>query len=115
MKQFSAKLVEAWANFQGIGHPMEVGRDFHDHVLPGLLARFNEARGTELEPMPWLAALVCFSPFEIALHNAFGHAVRRPVYETYGPEFMNRDLADFLAPAEGTAVSFAGNIAAIFS
>ena len=31
-----------------------------------------------------------------------------PVYEAYGPAFMNRDLSHYLVPAEGAAVSFQG-------
>jgi len=58
--------------------------------------------------MPWLAALVCCSPFDIAIHDAYGQLHQRPVYETYGPEFMNHDLAHFLTPADGSQVSFAG-------
>jgi L-alanine-DL-glutamate epimerase-like enolase superfamily enzyme len=77
-------------------------------VLPGLLEEHNRSRGAGAEPMPWLAALVCCSAFDIALHDAFGNLVGRPVYQTYGPEFMNRDLAYFLKPAEGAGVNFGG-------
>ena len=45
----------------------------------------------ERESMPWLAALVCCSVFDVALHDAFGNLLQRPVYETYGPEFMAHD------------------------
>jgi L-alanine-DL-glutamate epimerase-like enolase superfamily enzyme len=58
--------------------------------------------------MPWLAALVCCSAFDIALHDAFGVLHGRPVYETYGPEFMTSTLGDLIAPAEDAPVSFAG-------
>ena len=56
--------------------------------------------------MPWLAALVCSSPFDIALHDAYGKLHARPIYEMYGPEFVNRDLASFLQPAAGVRMSF---------
>jgi len=68
----------------------------------------NRERGPNVEPMPWLAALVCCSVFDIALHDAFGQCVQRPVYETYTREFMSKDLAAFLTPAEGSGVSFEG-------
>ena len=58
--------------------------------------------------MPWLAALVCNSAFDLALHDAFGRLVARPVYQTYGPEFLKPDLARFLEPAGDAAVSFRG-------
>lgn len=108
LKQFSLRLAAAWAKFDVIGHPMEVGREFQDNVLPSLLEAFNRERGADAEPMPWLAALVCCAPFDVALHDAFGNLVGRPVYQTYGPEFMNHDLAHFLTPAAGTSISFKG-------
>jgi L-alanine-DL-glutamate epimerase-like enolase superfamily enzyme len=106
LRAFTLLLAEAWSGFESTGHPMELGHDFQTHVLPGLLARFNDTRGGE--PMPWLAALVCCSLFDLALHDAYGQTLGRPVYETYGPDHMNRDLGAFLEPAAGTSVSFAG-------
>lgn len=58
--------------------------------------------------MPWLAALVCCSAFDIALHDAYGQLLGRPVYDTYGPEFMNADLSAYLEPAERTSADFRG-------
>jgi len=107
MKNFCVMLAEAWAGFQEQGHPIELGHDFMQHVLPDLLRKANAARDVGTEEMPWLAALVCCSLFDIALHDAYGILHQRPVYQTYGPEFMNRCLADFLVPAEGAPVTFA--------
>ena len=112
LKEFCKMLAREWAGFESRGHPMEVGQDFQDHSLPKLLKSFNAASRTE--PMPWLAALVCCSVFDLALHDAYGQLLQRPVYETYTDEFMNRDLAAFLEPAEGAAVSFAGKYPADF-
>jgi L-alanine-DL-glutamate epimerase-like enolase superfamily enzyme len=65
--------------------------------------------------MPWLAALICCSAFDIALHDAYGNLHGKDVYETYNAAFMNHDLAHYLTPAEGPgespdafAVNFAG-------
>ncbi len=60
------------------------------------------------EPMPWLAALVCCSVFDQAIHDAYGQLLGRPTYTTYGAEFLNRDLGDFLQPAAGTHLAFRG-------
>jgi L-alanine-DL-glutamate epimerase-like enolase superfamily enzyme len=49
--------------------------------------------------MPVLGALVCASPVDAALHDAFGRANGVPSYDAYGPEFMARDLAGYLGPA----------------
>jgi L-alanine-DL-glutamate epimerase-like enolase superfamily enzyme len=64
--------------------------------------------------MPYLAALVCCSAFDIALHDAFGMLHGVPVYETYNTTYMNMDLATFLSPAEDTAISFGGAYPADF-
>ena len=64
--------------------------------------------------MPWLAALVCCSAFDVALHDAYGTLHEIPVYETYNAEFMNADLSHFISPAEGSNVSFDGRYPADF-
>ena len=66
------------------------------------------------EPMPWLAALVCNSAFDLALHDAYGVLHGVPTYETYNAEYMNADLSAYLRPAEGSGVSFAGKYPADF-
>lgn len=96
LKIFCLELVRSWAGFAGQRHPMEIGHDYQEQVLPGLLVQTNTTRGKDSEPMPWLAALVCCSAIDLAVHDAFGQLLTRPVYSTYGPEFMNRDLGDFL-------------------
>jgi L-alanine-DL-glutamate epimerase-like enolase superfamily enzyme len=55
-----------------------------------------------------LAALICCSAFDLALHDAYGVLHGLPVYETYGPSYMSRDLASYLEPIEGSGVSFTG-------
>ena len=107
LKRFSGTLAKAWAGFAAAGHPMEVGHDFQEHILPGLLREANE-QGRAGEPMPWLAALVCCSVYDQALHDAYGNLLGRPVYETYRQELISRDLAAFLDPAADTAASFDG-------
>jgi L-alanine-DL-glutamate epimerase-like enolase superfamily enzyme len=105
-KAFTIRLAEAWAEFDAYGHPMEVGHAFQKAWLPQLLEGLNNRRAGR-EPMPWLAALVCCSAFDIALHDAYGTLHGLPVYETYNGRFMNADLAQFLSPADGAPVSFA--------
>jgi len=112
LKEFCRRLAEASAGLDASGHPMEIGHDFQEQVLPKLLAAFNGPRSGE--QVPWLAALVCCSAFDLALHDAYGQLVGRPVYETYCSEFMNRDLAAFLEPAASASVSFRGKFPADF-
>ena len=130
MKALCVALAEAWAGFGVSGHPMEIGHAFLEQRLPELLDDANRARGAPTssssianrksqianapEPIPWLAALICSSAFDIALHDAYGKLLGRPTYETYTAELMNQDLSAYLEPAEGADVSFEGKYPADF-
>lgn len=103
MADFCIKLAAAWAKFDEMGHPMETGHAFIEKQLPALLDEFNR---TLESPMPHLGALVCCSLFDIALHDAYGNLLGKPVYETYTSEYMSHDLSYYLTPAEGSSVSF---------
>ena len=81
--EFSSRLAAELTRCNLEGHPLEIGRDFQEHVLPGMLERFNRDHA-DSEPMPWLAALVCYSAFDLAAHDAFGWLVSRPSFETFG-------------------------------
>jgi len=105
LKEFCMELTGAWAEWEVEGHPMEVGHAFLEEALPELLDGFNAGRE---EQMPWLAALVCCSAFDIAVHDAYGVLNGVGIYETYNAEYMNRDLGYFIEPAEEVDVSFAG-------
>jgi L-alanine-DL-glutamate epimerase-like enolase superfamily enzyme len=99
LKDFCNQLAAAWMDFPLSGDPILIGSDFQREVLLPLHSRASSG-------LPWLAALVCSSPFDLALHDAFGQLVRRPIYETYTPEFMARDLSAFLEPAPNAETSF---------
>lgn len=99
LKDFCVKLAEAWSEFHEHGHALEVGHAFQENALHDLLSWFNAEQRKDKEPMPHLAALVCCSLFDIALHDAYGQLVEKPIYETYNRDFMNRDLSTFIEPA----------------
>ena len=106
---FCKSLVQAWSKFTEMGHPMEVGHDFQNGPLISLWQDLNQARARAgEEPMPWLAALVCCSAFDLALHDAYGMAHGVKTYSTYNEQWMNRDLSAYLQPAEDSSVSFKG-------
>ena len=75
LKEFSIRLAREWASFEGRGHAFEIGADFEEHALPKLLQQFNQDAA---ESMPLLAALVCLSLFDLAVHDAFGQLHQRP-------------------------------------
>ncbi|MCL2330606.1 MAG: mandelate racemase/muconate lactonizing enzyme family protein [Phycisphaerae bacterium] len=111
LQRVCVRLTEAWAQFDSWGHPIEVGHDFVETVLPKLLEEANDfgLDGQPLaEKMPWLGALVCCSPFDMALHDAYGNLHQVPVYSTYNAEYMNRPLDAYLSPASDSDASFHG-------
>ncbi|MHC4641807.1 MAG: enolase C-terminal domain-like protein [Planctomycetota bacterium] len=114
MQLFCRMLAEAWTQFDRLGHPIELGSEFIESQLPTLLDKLNRQRGEQTEPMPHLAALVCCSAFDIALHDAYGQLLNRDVYSTYNAEFMNADLSYFLKAADDSDFSFAGKYPADF-
>ncbi|MFM7102113.1 MAG: enolase C-terminal domain-like protein, partial [Verrucomicrobiota bacterium] len=115
-------LAHAWAQFGDWGHPVALGHAFTTRLLPRLRGDFNASRlagtpdasgtvdgvGDGAGDLPWLAALVCCSAFDLALHDAYGQLHGVPAYDTYGAEFLGADLDCFLTPAPGSRVSFAG-------
>ena len=63
------------------------------------LARLNREVCAEmaLSPeQPFLGALVCASPVDAAVHDAFGNVNGIDSYGGYGPDFMCRDLSAFV-------------------
>lgn len=108
LQKFCLWLAKAWTEFEGTGHAIEIGYDFQSVFLRRLLDEFNRKENACSEPMPWLAALVCCSAFDQAVHDAYGRLTGLPVYETYHPPFMNRDLAAFLSPEKDAQVRFQG-------
>jgi len=100
MTQFSRTLAKSWCELDQFGHPIELGTQFTDSHLTHLLNQHNQSQ-PDLEPMPHLAALICSSAFDIALHDAYGNLLQTDVYKTYNSQYMNNDLSHYLTPADG--------------
>lgn len=81
--EFTGSLISTWTDFGEWGHPLELGD------------AFNRTRLSDSK-LPHLAALVCNSPFDIALHDAYGNLHGVPIYATYNRQYMSHDLAHFL-------------------
>ena len=105
MIAFCRLLAAAWCEYEAWGHPIEVGAMFQQETLARLADKFNAARPAEGH-LPHLAALICCSPFDIAIHDAYGQLHDVPTYHTYHRQFMNCDLADFLSADADVNVDF---------
>ena len=91
------EVATAWANFDGWGHPLELYVDFASTA-------FERSRAAER--VPKRARQLILSVLDMATHDAYGMLHGFPVYDTYNPRFMNRDLATLL-----TGSSYAGEFA----
>jgi L-alanine-DL-glutamate epimerase-like enolase superfamily enzyme len=97
MKSLAERIAPIMSDCKEPGHPIDL-----THALEPAYRRAAEAVSRELqlvEPIPWLAALVVASPFDAALHDAFGKVHGLNAYHTYGPEFLEHDLGHYLGPA----------------
>ena len=94
MKELAEKISEITASYREPGHPVEINTALEPAYLKAAAAVSQDLKLAE--PIPKLCTLVTASPFDAAIHDAYGKLHRRNCYLTYGPEFLNRDLAEFL-------------------
>jgi L-alanine-DL-glutamate epimerase-like enolase superfamily enzyme len=92
MKELSQRIAKITADHKEFGHPIDLALTLEPYFADAALELSKQLP----EPIPILCALVCASPFDAALHDAFGKAHGLNCYQTYGPEFMNHDLEHYL-------------------
>jgi L-alanine-DL-glutamate epimerase-like enolase superfamily enzyme len=96
MLQFVERFGDAARSYQGCGHPLDITRELeeqHHDVAAKAVAATGAA-----EAMPRLAELVAASPFEAAIHDAYGKSIGANSYNLLGGEFVQHDLAHYLTP-----------------
>lgn len=76
------------------GHPI----DLNIALEPQFLAAANDISRTLAQPIPTLCTLVTASPFDAAIHDAYGKLHKRNAFQTIGPEFLPRTLDHYLGP-----------------
>ena len=96
MKRLAERIAKITADYKEPAHPIEI-----NHILEPeyLRAAAEVTQKMKLpQPIPKLCTLVTASPFDAAIHDAFGKVHGLNCYRTYGPEFMSHDLARYLTP-----------------
>jgi L-alanine-DL-glutamate epimerase-like enolase superfamily enzyme len=96
MLDFVQALTETVRNYRGCGHPLDMTRELaeqHDAIADKIIKKVGLT-----EPMPILAQLVAASPFEAAIHDAYGKTLGANSYNLLGKEFVHHDLAHYLTP-----------------
>jgi L-alanine-DL-glutamate epimerase-like enolase superfamily enzyme len=97
MRALADELRRLTAACDEQGHPVDLFRALEPVYLRAA-ADVSRSRGLG-SPIPKLCTLVVASPFDAALHDAYGKAFGVSSYETYGASFMSRDLSHDLGPA----------------
>ncbi len=94
MELLSKRMNDSLPGAANAGHPVEIMTGL-EPVFHRLAAKTAEEESLP-EPIPALAVLVTASPFDAALHDAYGRLHGRNSYDCLGPDFMNHDLSTWL-------------------
>jgi L-alanine-DL-glutamate epimerase-like enolase superfamily enzyme len=96
MKALAGRIARITADCKEIGHPLDLNHVLEPEYLKS--ADIVAVGGKLDEPIPKLCTLVVASPFDAAIHDAFGKVHGRSVYATYGPDLLPGDLSRYLGP-----------------
>ncbi len=94
MKDLAARIAALYQELSDYGHPI----DLTTTVEPAYLKAAQEFSAKLAEPIPTLCTLVTASPFDNALHDAYGRYHSRSAYQLLGPEVLSNDLEHYLGP-----------------
>ena len=86
MKGLAGQINKITGDYSEFGHPVDINVALEPEYL--------KAAGQ----IPKLATLVTASPFDAAIHDAYGKLYGVSCYQTYGPEHMPHDLSHYLGP-----------------
>lgn len=96
MKALAGRIAAVTNDCTEVGHPLDLAHVLEPEYLKAAAA-VSAARTLD-EPIPKLCTLLVASPFDAALHDAFGKVHGRNVYATYGPDLLPNDLSRYLGP-----------------
>jgi L-alanine-DL-glutamate epimerase-like enolase superfamily enzyme len=94
MKALAERISKTTADHREYGHPIDINAALEPEYLNAASQVSRELK--LLTAIPKLCTLVAASPFDAAIHDAFGKINNLSCYQTYGPDIMPRDLAHYL-------------------
>jgi L-alanine-DL-glutamate epimerase-like enolase superfamily enzyme len=97
MRDVAAAFCAKAGVFPSRAHPIELFLELKSE-LPAVAEEVSRRRSLP-QKIPTLASLVCASPVDAAIHDAFGRVNGMCSYDGCGREFMQHDLSAFLGPA----------------
>ncbi len=99
MRAVAERVAVIYGAYREYGHPIDI-----TWALEPAYHKAAEEISKSLaldDPIPHLATLVSASPFDAALHDAFGKVHGLNCYSTYGADFLSHDLGHFLGKEYG--------------
>ncbi|MCL5745049.1 MAG: hypothetical protein M1541_14180, partial [Acidobacteria bacterium] len=94
MKQLAGRISKITSDYKESGHPVDINVALEPAYLKAAAEVTRELKLAE--PIPKLCTLVTASPFDAAIHDAYGKLHGLNCYRTYGREFMAHDLSHYL-------------------
>ena len=94
MKALAGKIARDTRSFTEYAHPLDV-----NHALETVYLQSAAEASRDLKlaaPIPKLCTLVVASPFDAAIHDAFGKLHGRNSYRVCGRDFVRHDLSHYL-------------------
>ena len=94
MKALADRISKITNDYKESGHPIDINWALEPEYL-----KAAELLSKELKldsPIPKLCTLVTGSPFDAAIHDAFGKLHNRNSFQACGPDLMNHDLSHYL-------------------
>jgi L-alanine-DL-glutamate epimerase-like enolase superfamily enzyme len=96
MKALTGRISALTGAYPEYGHPIDMSVALEPSYLKAA-ADISQIQKLA-EPIPKLCTLVTASPFDAAIHDAYGKLHNLNCYHTYGPEFLPHDLSHYLGP-----------------
>ena len=94
MLDLADRIAEITSTAPTTGHPIDINHALEPAYYQAAQDLADERRLAE--PIPQLATLVVASPFDAAIHDAYGKLHGLNCYHTYGRDFLPHDLGHYL-------------------
>jgi len=94
MKSLAERIAKITPGYKEFGHPIDINAALEQEYLKAADEVSKELKLAA--PIPKLCALVTASPFDAAIHDAFGKVHNLSCYQTYGHDLLPRDLSSYL-------------------
>ena len=94
MKRFLEEVIQVANEYPAYGHPIDLV-----YQISGEYEQLGKQLCTQMhqsEEIPKLAQLVAASPFDAALHDAYGKVNEQNSYNVLSSEYMTHDLSQYL-------------------